>query len=222
MRIKILKNDAFCLAQFKNGRYEIGDVCIDDCCFDRQISDYIKKSMTSERCITQTIPINSRFLFKISLYHNKKLCEECACIGFLTKDKDTHILNIEKYVEGNKIYPESHHRFLITSYFPSNNFFNHSFERSVLTSDGVITLDKNQFIGVKDGLIEELDVKEVLDILSSAKTEKSPSYKQVRLQSVRTRPARPTRGTIIYNELADEFEVYGKNGWRKINTEEIQ
>ena len=76
-------------------------------------------------------------------------------------------------------------------------------------------------IGVKDGLIEELDVNEILDMLSKAKTEKSPFYKQVKLQSSRKRPPRPTKGTIIYNEVADEFEVYGKNGWRKLRTEEI-
>jgi len=221
MRIRILKNDAFCLAQFKNDRYEIGHCSLDDCCFDREVTEFLRQNMGSEQCITKTVPINEQFFFSISLYHNKVEQEKCDCIGTLEKDGDKYVLNIEKIVGGDKIYPESDHRFLITSYFPSKNFFSGEFYRSVLTSDGVITLEDNQMIGVKDGLIEELDVNEILDMLSNAKTEKSPSYKQVKLQSSRKRPARPTKGTIIYNEVADEFEVYGKNGWRRLRTEEI-
>lgn len=221
MRIKILKNDAFCLAQFKNDRYEIGHCSLDDCCFDREITEFLRQNMNSEQCITKTAPINEQFFFSILLYHNKVEQEKCDCIGTLDKDDDTYVLNVERIIDGNKIYPESHHKFLITSYFPSKNFFNGGFYRSVLTSDGVITLEDNQMIGVKDGLIEELDVNEVLTMLSKSKTEKSPSYKQVKLQPSRKRPSRPTKGTIIYNEVADEFEVYGKNGWRKLRTEDI-
>jgi len=221
MRIRILKNDAFCLAQFKNNRYEIGHCSLDDCCFDQEVTEFLRHNTGSEQCITKTVPINEQFFFSISLYHNKVQQENCNCIGTLDKDGDKYVLNIKKIVGGDKIYPESHHRFLITSYFPSKNFFSGEFYRSVLTSDGVITLEENQMIGVKDGLIEELDVNEILEMLSKAKTEKSPSYKQVKLQSSRKRPSRPTKGTIIYNEITDEFEVYGKNGWRKIGTEEI-
>ena len=221
MRIRILKSDAFCLAEYKKGRYEIGNVCVDDCCFDREIHRYVHANLSKETCISQAIPPNERFFFNITLYFNKKRQETCSCIGFVTHEGEVHVLNIESIIDGTEIYPEDHHKFLITPYHPSKNFFDGDFERSILTSDGVITLEDNQLIGVRDGKIEELDVLEVLDILSKGKTEKSPSYKQVRLQSVRKRPARPARGTIIYNEIADEFEIYGKNGWRTIKTEEI-
>ena len=221
MKIKILKNDAFCLAEFKNDRYEIGHVCVDDCCFDQELHNYLKNDSIPKCCITQSIGIEERFFFNMTFYHNKKQQEECAGIGYITKVDNVFVFNIEKIIAGNKLYPESHHKFLITTYFPSQNFFTSDFNRSILTSDGVITLEDDQLIGVRDGNIEELDVSEVLTMLSKGKIEKSPLYRQVRIQSSRTRPSRPVKGTIIYNEVSDEFEVYGKNGWRKINTENI-
>jgi hypothetical protein len=209
------------LAKFENNRYEITD-CLDECCFDREVTEHLRQHSKSDRCITQSVPIGEQFFFSIVLYHNQKHQETCDCIGTLEKDGDIFTLNILKIIGGDKLFPEDHHRFLITSYFPSKNFFSGEFYRSVLTSDGVITLEDNQMIGVKDGLIEELDVNEILDMLSKAKTGRSPSYRQVKFQPLRKRPARPSKGTIIYNEVADEFEVYGKNGWRKLKTEDIE
>ena len=184
MRIRILKNDAFCLAKFQNNRYEVTN-CLHECCFDRELTEHLSQHSNSEQCITQSVQVGEQFFFSIVLYHNKKQQDKCDCIGTLEKDDDIFVLNVLKIIGGDKLFPEDHHRFLITSYFPSQNFFSDEFDRSVLTSDGVITLQDNQMIGVKDGLIEELDVNEILTMFSKAKTEKSPSYKQVKLQSLR-------------------------------------
>ena len=165
--------------------------------------------------------MDTRFFFQLSRYFNGKLDENTGYYGYLTKDGDATVLKTEKVIEGREIFPNYYHVFLVTPYFPSRNFIFNEFDRAILTSDGLITLDDNQMIGVKDGCIEELDTEEVLDMLSRAKTEKSPSYQQVRLQSVTKRPKRPSRGTIIYNELSDQYEVYCKNGWKKIKVEDI-
>lgn len=213
MRIRILKNDAFCLAKFTNGRYEIGDICVDECCFDREIASFIESLDDHSRCITKTVELNEKFFFSIKRYFNKKEFEKCGCIGYLTKDGDKFILNIEKVIDGNTIYPEQQHRFLITSFFPSNNFFNEQFARSILTSDGVITLEQDQFIGVRDGLIEELDVQEVLDIIAKGSCETSPLFSSLRLNPVTKRPKRPRKGTIIYNKNNDKLELYSGQEW---------
>lgn len=213
MRIKILKNDAFCLATFNGGRYEIGDVCLHECCFDHETKNFIELNQDPQRCITQTIPINEQFFFSIVRFFQKRREEQCDCIGHLSKDGEIFVLNIDKIINGNRIYPENHHRFLITSYFPTNNFFNENFSRSILTSDGVITLEQDQFIGVKDGLIEELDVQEVLDIISTGKSDTSPLFSSLRLNPVSKRPARPRKGTIIYNKNNNTLEIYNGQEW---------
>lgn len=213
MRIRILKNDAFCLAKFENGRYEIGDICVDECCFEHSISNYIKSLGHDDKCITKSVEINEKFFFTIIRYHEKVQQEKCGCVGYLTKDGEKFILNIDDYIDGNKLYPESHHRFLITSYFPTNNFFNERFSRSILTSDGVITLQDDQFIGVRDGLIEELDVQEVLHIIAKGKCETSPLFSSLRLNPVAKRPARPRKGTIIYNKNNNKIELYNGQEW---------
>lgn len=219
MRIKILKEDAYAVVQFDNGKFILHNCPIEECCFSPDIENHIKSSNPTP-CITQCAPIETRFFFKMLRFHNKIPSGTCGAFGFLQKNGDQVELVVEKVIQGNRFFPELQEKFLVSSFSPPQDFFNDYFDRSILTSDGVITLSDNQFVGVKDGLIEELDVQEVLDIISKGKTEKSPLYKQVRLQSLRKRPARPARGTIIYNEVADEFEVYGKNGWRTLKSEE--
>lgn len=213
MRIRILKNNALCLAKFTNGRYEIGDICLDECCFEPDINRFIQSLPPDANCITKSVEIGESFFFSIILYHNKVQQQTSYCIGHLTKDGDTFVLNIEKQIDGSRIYPEDHHRFLVTPYFPTNNFFNENFSRSVLTSDGVITLEQDQFIGVRDGLIEELDVQEVLDIIAKGSCETSPLYESLRLKPVSKRPKRPRTGTIIYNKNNNKLEVYNGQEW---------
>lgn len=210
MRIRILKNNACCLAKFENGRYEIGDICLKECCFDSDVENYLKHHAD---CITKHIETGEKFFFCVTRYYNRVPHEKTGCIGHLSKDGDKFILNIEKEIDGNKLYPESHHRFLITSFFPTNNFFNENFSRSVLTSDGVITLEQDQFIGVRDGLIEELDVQEVLDIIAKGSCETSPLYESLRLKPVSKRPRRPRTGTLIYNKNNNKLEIYNGQEW---------
>lgn len=213
MRIKILKNNACCLAKFNNGRYEVGDICVEECCFDHQMRNYIESIHHSDLCITKNIGLGEQFFFSILRYFNKRQDERCDCIGHLTKDGETFVINIDKIIAGNKIYPEDHHRFLIVPLSPEKLFFTSDFSRSILTSDGVITLEQDQFIGVKDGLIEELDTQEVLDIISKGKCDTSPLFSSLRLNPVAKRPARPRKGTIIYNKNNDKLEIYNGQEW---------
>jgi hypothetical protein len=102
---------------------------------------------------------------------------------------------------------------LISPFIPDKLFFTGEFSRSILTSDGVITLDQDQFIGVRDGLIEELDVQEVLEIISKGETETSPLFSSLRLKPVSKRPVRPRTGTIIYNKNNNKIEAYNGKDW---------
>jgi hypothetical protein len=213
MRIRIIKGGACCLAQNNNGRYEIRDVCVDDCDLDYEYRDYVNSLTEAGLCITKCVELEEQFFFSILRFFKKKYQERCDCIGHLTKDGDIFVLNIDRIIGGNKLYPEDHHRFLIVPLIPDKLFFNNDFSRSVLTSDGVITLEQDQFIGVRDGLIEELDVSEVLEIIAKGKTETSPLFSSIRLNPVTKRPTKPRKGTIIYNKNSDKMEVYNGQEW---------
>lgn len=213
MRIRILKTKACCLAQFKNDRYEIGDICVDECCFDYETRIRIKEMHESEECLTKHVEIGEFFFFSILRYFKQQETARHDCIGHLTKDGDKFILNIDKIIDGGNIYKEDHHRFLITPLCPDKFFFTRGFSRSILTSDGVITLEQDQFIGVRDGLIEELDVQEVLDIIAKGKCETSPLFSSLRLDPVVKRPKRPSKGTIIYNKNNNKIEIYNGQEW---------
>lgn len=218
MRIKILKSDVCCLAKynFYKSRYEVGDVCIEECCFDYEIHNAIHARMHEDQCLTKSVSLEEQFFFSIVRYFNKMRDEQSNFIGHLTKDEDKIVINIDKFLSGSRIYPEEHHRFLVTPFYPDSVFFTDEFSRSVLTSDGVITLEQDQFIGVKDGLIEELDVQEVLEIISKGKADTTPLYSSLRLNPVAKRPTRPRKGTVIYNKNNNKIEVYNGQEWTEI------
>jgi len=213
MRIRTIKTSACCLALFNNNRYEISEVCLTDCGFDHETHIYVKTLSDSGGCITKCVEPGEQFFCSILRFFKQRQQEQCDCIGHLTKDGNIFVLNIDRIIGGNKLYPEDHHRFLIVPLIPDKLFFNNDFSRSVLTSDGVITLEQDQFIGVRDGLIEELDVSEVLEIIAKGKTETSPLFSSIRLNPVTKRPTKPRKGTVIYNKNSDKMEVYNGQEW---------
>jgi len=216
MRIRTIKNNVCCLSEFKNNRYEISDVCIDECGFDHDVAQYVQQLSEAGKCLSTVVDLQEKFFFSLSRFFKGSFQERCDCIGFLSKDQDVFVLNIEKIINGNKLYPELHHRFLVTPLIPDKLFFTGEFSRSILTSDGVITLEQNQFIGVRDGLIEELDVQEVLEIISNGETETSPLFSSLRLKPVSKRPSRPRTGTIIYNKNNNKIEAYNGKDWTEL------
>lgn len=175
------------------------------------------KDEDPKNCITKQVDLGELFFFSLKRYLKGKVEETCGCIGFLSLEEDgTYVLNVEKIVEGSKIFVLDHHRIVVTGYYPTSNFFNGEFSASLLTSDGVITLDADHFIGVKDGKIDELSAEEVLSVLSSYGTEKSPSYSSLRLNPVSKKPSRPRKGTVIYNKTTDNVEVFNGKEWRDL------
>lgn len=193
-------------------RYVIGDECLSECQLDYYTDLYAKDS----KCITQSVALEEKFFFSLEKYFRGNIVEQSKCFGHLTQDGPTFILNINGIFSGSHLYPDPNDSLFVTPFAPDNIFFAGIFPRSILTSDGVITLEQDQFIGVKDGLIEELDVQEVLDIISKGQAEKSPLFSSLRLNPVAKRPARPRKGTLIYNKNNNTIEVYNGQEWKEV------
>ncbi len=213
MLIKTLKQYSCCLAEYHNGEYEIAEYCVDDFHFDYDTKNYVEYLRKNDMCVTKSVKDGEKFFFTLKRFYKRKEVDSSSYIGFLKTQNEKKLLVTEKLVSGNGISPEENQKFLIYPYFPEQNFFNSQFSRSILTSDGVVCLEDDQFIGVRDGLIEELDVQEVLEIISKGKTETSPLFSSLRLNPVTKRPARPRKGTLIYNKNNDKIEVYNGQEW---------
>jgi hypothetical protein len=216
MLIRILKNYCCCFVEFHDNFYEVKEYCDGDFSFDQETKYFINQLNNSGKCATKEISENEKFFFTLKRFLERRLAEESSYIGFFEKTGEKVILHTERLVSGIGISPQENQKFLICPYFPEKIFFDNDFSRSILTSDGVITLGEDQFVGVRNGLIEELDVGEVLDIISKGETEKSPVFESLRLKPVTKRPSRPREGAVIYNKGSKKLEFYNGKDWSEI------
>lgn len=168
-------------------------------------------------------------------------CEEgCLCIDSLPVDSPFYFRLIDRFYNsscGSASYnpnrgfydvtlqakPIPHLPHILGPWFPTS-IPEHDFSEDnlVLTSDGVIEIQKGQLLGNADGEISSIQPNDLLSMISKGKTKNSPSFQQVRLSNSKSRPTRAPVGTLIYNNKTDQLEFRGKNGWVKINTEDLK
>jgi hypothetical protein len=86
----------------------------------------------------------------------------------------------------------------------------------------MITLEKDTYIGFKEGHIDSLTADELLEQLGRYETGRSPSYKRVHLSPLTNRPEKPVEGTLISNKISDCLEYFDGKNWRKIKLEETE
>ena len=196
-----------------------GKLIVSCCCEDdvdipvREISTVNNEKL----CLSKVAKPNEEFFFKMTGYKYNSAVSWMFGAATIKKHGDQTEFIITKEMQkswrGGKM--------VISPYVPSLSDLIVYFDNCLLTSEGLISLNEGDFLGCVNNDIENLTVKQLLTRFSKEKTETSPSYKQLKLQSSRKRPERPVKGTMIYNEASDELEIYGKNGWRRIETEEI-
>lgn len=119
--------------------------------------------------------------------------------------------------------PKTNQRLVLGPWFPTTiPEYDFGEDNLVLTSDGVIEIQKGSLLGNIDGELSPIQPNDLLSMISKGKAKNSPSYQQIRLSNSKSRPSRAPIGTLVYNSKTDQLEFRGKNGWVKINTEELK
>jgi hypothetical protein len=221
MRIRILPTNSYCLGTVEGGEIHINCCSLKDCNLDFSTERHLENQDLP--CLTTLVNDNELFFVTISNTNkhpgsSTSWTQESSHIGYLEEKK----LILTQKLKGDSYRFVDGQNFLVYAHQPTDftSLDNHSC--CLMTSDAMISLDEDTYVGYKDGHISTLTASELLDQLSKHKVEKSPSFKQVRLSAAAKRPARAVRGTLIYNEKADELEFYGRSGWQRINKEEIK
>lgn len=217
MKIKITR-DSYCFGTWKDDYFTIGDCCAEDC----EVDTYMVQSIESSSlpCLTKQVLEGEPFFFGVTHYLVGLVSNTSHYYGQFETLDGILTLKITHKVSGARYNHRSGDKVLIFSYQPTDLSFLPSHRCSILTSDALICLEKDSYIGYKDGHVDELSASELLKQLSGHDTERSPHYKRVELSPLTRRPARPRQGTLIFNKVSKKLEYFNGKTWQTLKTED--
>lgn len=213
MKIRILNKNEHCFVRSTEDGLIFGDCCAEDC---NMADDYHLFLTHNGKCVRSVVQDNESFFFTLTKF-DKGYGSVAQYYGYFQDNE----LIIEEYIDGVDLSHEDGHVFLVSGFVPYKVYpRNKEFDSFILTADHMLTLGPDEFIGFKDGEIQNLSASEVLTSLSRANTTKSPTYKELRLEKSKTRPKRAKDGTIIYNTASKKLEFFSQGIWKPLKLED--
>lgn len=214
MKTKILPINSFCTGKWNEGSISVGDCTLKDCCVDYDLEANIERLDTP--CITERVQEGEHFFLAVSHWYARVQGIYTEYIGHL----EGKTLILDEKIAGDSPRHQNGDNLLIYSIQPRDLSFLQDHPCCILTADGMLTLEKDTFIGFKDGRIDTLNADELLSQLSKGKSERSPYFSRVEFSPLQKRPSKPTKGTMIYNEISKGLELFDGKSWRKVQLEE--
>lgn len=212
MKIRILNKNEHCIAKNTDRGLIVGESCLEDCCLPDDYRLFLES--VGENCISQAVDPGELFFFRISRFANRRETLESKYYGFLEKSDHCFVLKITEYIDGPLVSLDLDETYLISGFHPYDVTPRATeFDNFVLTSDHLLSIGKDQFLGFKNGEIDALDPDEVVQCLSGSK------FQDIKLQKLKSRPKRPQQGTLIFNELSGNLEFYVNKQWKTLKLE---
>lgn len=218
MKIAILPTNAFCLGTYEGGEIVIGECTLEDCSVESEVERFLENS--DSPCLTTLVDDFEDFFLSVNFCLGGQPISQSSHVGYLTSDGNKKTLFLTELIAGIRPAPQDGDHFLIYSYQPTNLSFLPDHTCSVMTSDALITLEKDEYIGYKEGHIDSLTADELLEQLGRYKAEQSPLYERLQLSAVYSRPDRPVEGTLILNKISNRLEFFDGISWRIVKLEE--
>lgn len=221
MKIKILKNNEHCIGEWQDGYIRTGCVGLKDCkhLLDHSSHNYIAQT-EGVNCLTKAVCENEPFFCSISYLLGPSLVDQVTCVARLVRDGDFFKVVQDTMLSGDRMIRNDGDKAILSAYHPTSISYIPKFDCCLMTSDGLICLEEDSYIGYQDGHIQELSAQELLDQLAKYKVERSPRYRSVTIEPHKTRPPKPRRGTVIINEVTGKLEAFIGNQWKTIKFED--
>ena len=214
MKIKILP-ESFCTAEYRDGNFLVGRCTVDECGVDESAKLQIQHCNLP--CLTEQVDEGDLFFFGIRLYEEGTAVRTWYYTGHLKSIDGEKTIFPEERTEGFALGLSNGHHVLLFPYRPTDLSFL-GLHCSVMTSDALLTVEPDTYIGYKDGCIDVLTADELLDQLSKHGAKKSPSFEELSFKPVHSRPRRPRTGTLIYNTVLGALELFDGTSWRTIQS----
>jgi len=218
MKTKILPDNSYCVGEVVKGSISVGHCTLEDC----YLEDDLKRAIgeTDVPCLTTQVEDGEPFFFSLSMRYGAQHLYSGSYIGHFEPADDGKTLVPDEKVAGDAVSLIDGDHFLIHSYQPTDLFFLADHSCCVLTSDSMISLEKDTYLGYKEGHIDSLSADELLEQLGRYETGRSPNYQRVHLSPLTQRPSKPVEGTLISNKISNCLEYFDGKNWRKIKLEE--
>lgn len=214
MKIKILP-ESFCTAEYENGIFIVGRCTVDECGVDQSVKLQIQHQNLP--CLTDQVDEGDLFFFGIRLYEEGTPLRTSFYTGHLKSVDGEKTIVPEEQTGGEHLRLINGEHVLLFTHRPTDLSFL-DLHCSMMTSDALLSLEPDTYIGYKNGHIDILTADELLDQLSKHEAKKSPSFEELSFKPMHSRPRRPRTGTLIYNTILGALELFDGTSWRTIQS----
>ena len=207
------------------------DVCFNDTKHPIFHDDYLD---IKDHCLTHTMSVDTEFLYLVTCFCPTK--DDHATIsevglGRLALNDKVYTLEREQtlFTENEDIGRLPHLSEGVKDIFPDDApILVSTFEVSILDSGliknalhyngGFVRLTEEGILFSSDGHITKLRPQDLVKFISRSSANISTG--PISINPLKTRPSRPKKGTIIFNEVSGKFEGYDGTEWRTIKWED--
>jgi len=217
-------------------KYSSGKIILDGCCFDETKHPVFndKYEDIQNYCLPNTIGVDTEFIYSITCYcpsEDEALPQSEVGIGRLILKDEVYTLEREQslFIENSGIgrvphlsegLTETFHENdpLVVSTFESSALDSHFFRNALAYHGGYVKLTEEGILFSSKGHITQITPQELVKYISRSSTNISTG--PISIKPLKTRPGRPKKGTIIFNEVSKKFEGYDGTEWRTIKWED--
>jgi hypothetical protein len=215
MKIRILNKNEHCFVRRTEDGLIHGGCSAEDCCMSKDYELFLCSA--DHPCLRESVKDGESFFFELSRFENRKLSTVARYYGNFTEN----LLNIEEYIDGVDEDGEIGAVYLVSGFVPAQVYpRKKEFDSFIQTADHLLSLNENEFIGLKDGEIQNLSPSEALACLSEGFVEKLPLANQIRIAETRGRPVLAEEGCIIFNSINKKLEIFTGGLWKSFKFEE--
>jgi hypothetical protein len=216
MKIRTIRPFSGCAGYLTPEGIKIGGCSIETTGMNRH--ELKEKAACEENsCLHQQVKLDEWVFIKVSSYDTDHNRVSIPFVAQVVPHAETGCLGLTGLVRWGSVDGQIalDSPVWVESFFPTPDFSSVG-PGCMFTSDGAIFPDDGNFLGAKDGSIEEFTPKELLAALSKEESLQSATYSMLRFKPVKRRPRSPKRGTVIFNDNLDILEYYSGTEWRKL------
>lgn len=217
-------------------KHSSGNIILDGCCFDETKHPIFHDEYEDikDYCLPKTIGVDTEFVYSVMCYcpieDGDPPFSEVG-IGRLALEDDVYTLEREQTLfTGNseigriphlsdgvkEIFHEN--AAVIVSTFETSALDSHLFKNALPYNGGFVRLTEEGILFSSKGHITKISPQELVKYISQSSA--SISTGPISIKPLKTRPGRPKKGTIIFNEVSEKFEGYDGTEWRTIKWED--
>lgn len=217
-------------------KHSSGKIILDGCCFDdtKHPIFHDKFRDIQKYCLPDTIGVDTEFVYSIVCHcsgEDDAPAHSEVGIGRLILEDGVYTLKREQtlFTENSDIgrvpylsegVKKTFHENapLIVSTFETSSLDSHFFKNALAYNGGYVRLTEEGILFSSKGHITKITPQELVKYISQSSS--SISTGPISIKPLKTRPGRPKKGTIIFNEVSKKFEGYDGTEWRTIKWED--